>query len=139
MSSIRDQIRRNFVALVSLTVALAGFGYNTWRNELSEENRNHRTVAIELLLELGSFQRLVFQRHYDKDESISPRVGWAHVLMIRDLSTLLPTTEPQGERLRDAWQSHWSSLGENQDSADQVLTETTALRQQVLAVIASLE
>ena len=45
------------VALISLAVAVTGLGYNTWRNEASEHNRNQRLVSIELLLMLGDLQQ----------------------------------------------------------------------------------
>ena len=47
--SIPAQLRRNFVALISLVVAITSLGYNTWRNEASEYNRNQRLISIEVL------------------------------------------------------------------------------------------
>lgn len=52
-------------AIVSLTVALSGMAYNTWRNEKSELNSNVRTADFEILLEIGELQRVVFFSHYD--------------------------------------------------------------------------
>ena len=48
-ASIKEQIRRNLVALISLAVAVTSLGYNTWRNEASEYNRNQRLVILNLL------------------------------------------------------------------------------------------
>jgi len=57
-STFKEQVRRNMVALISLAIAVTGLGYNTWRNEASEHNRNQRLVSIELLLMLGDLQQL---------------------------------------------------------------------------------
>tara|TARA_R110000782_G_scaffold9026_8_gene29205 strand:- start:160 stop:393 length:234 start_codon:yes stop_codon:yes gene_type:complete len=35
-ASVREQLRRNTVALISLAVAITSLGYNTWRNALFE-------------------------------------------------------------------------------------------------------
>jgi hypothetical protein len=35
--SVLEQIQRNSVALISLFIAIPGLAYNTWRNELTEE------------------------------------------------------------------------------------------------------
>lgn len=50
--TIKEQLQRNTVAIISLAVAVTSLGYNTWRNEASEHNRNQRLVSIELLLML---------------------------------------------------------------------------------------
>ena len=44
-----SQLRRNLVALISLTIAISSLGYNTWRNEHSEDNRNKRFAAFEIV------------------------------------------------------------------------------------------
>jgi uncharacterized membrane protein YebE (DUF533 family) len=40
--NIKEQVRRNAVALISLVIAITSLGYNTWRNEASENNRTQR-------------------------------------------------------------------------------------------------
>jgi len=45
MPNMREQIRNNMVALISLLIALSALGYNTWRNELTERNRNIRDAG----------------------------------------------------------------------------------------------
>src|SRR2546430_12543122 len=47
MTSLRQQLRDNAVALISLVVALGSQAYNTWRNERTEHNRNVRTAALD--------------------------------------------------------------------------------------------
>lgn len=56
-SHIKEQLRRNVVPLISLTVAVASLGYNTWRNEASEHNRNQRVMSIEVLRNLGELHQ----------------------------------------------------------------------------------
>ncbi|MDH3303608.1 MAG: hypothetical protein OEM50_00145 [Gammaproteobacteria bacterium] len=55
--TIREQLRRNAVALISLVVAITSLGYNTWRNEASEHNRNQRLLSIEVLPNAGELQQ----------------------------------------------------------------------------------
>ncbi|MGI9248195.1 MAG: hypothetical protein ACR2QI_04230, partial [Woeseiaceae bacterium] len=57
---LREQFQRNAVALISLVIAISSLGYNTWRNEASEYNRNQRLISIEILRNLGDLQQVVF-------------------------------------------------------------------------------
>jgi len=65
---ISEQLWRHLVALISLAVALTSLGYNTWRNEASENNRNQRLVSIEVLRNLGELQQVVYHRHWGMDD-----------------------------------------------------------------------
>ena len=88
MTRLQQQLRDNLVALTSLAIALAALGYNTWRNERTERNRNIRVAGIELLQEIGSLQQIIFYAHYAEDDQRGdPRMGWADVLTINDLAT----------------------------------------------------
>lgn len=138
--TIKQQVERNLVAIVSLVVALAALGYNTWRNEQSEENRNLRTASVEVLLKLGELQEVVFRGHYDRDaDAGNPRVGWAYVLTIQDMATVLPPkVTARGETLVRVWTEGWSDLGKEQNSTDAILHAMDALRSEVLAVVRSL-
>lgn len=60
MPSLKDQLRNNLVAIISLAVALTALGYSTWRNERTEQNRNVRAAGFELLSEIGALQQVVF-------------------------------------------------------------------------------
>ncbi|MDX1554682.1 MAG: hypothetical protein R3212_01515, partial [Xanthomonadales bacterium] len=64
MVSIRQQIHNNAVALISLFIAVASLGYNSWRNETSEEQRNIRHAAFTVLEHLGEIQQVVDARYY---------------------------------------------------------------------------
>src|ERR1700732_1950948 len=105
MTSLRQQLRDNAVALISLVVALGSLAYNTWRNERTEHNRNVRTAAFELLTRLAELERVVFLAQYDRDVARgSSRNGWTYVLAIRDLSTVTPAPLPaRAEELQRVW------------------------------------
>ena len=102
MSNIRDQLRHNSVALISLFIALSSLGYNTWRNERTERNRNIRTATFEILTKLAEFERVVFLAHHDRDRAMgNPRIGWTYVIVIHDLSEIVPgAIQPKAGELR---------------------------------------
>src|SRR5437588_11076207 len=104
MTTVGRQLRDNAVALISLVVALGSLGYNTWRNERTEHNRNVRAAAFELLMRLADLKRVVFLAQYDRDQAGgNPRTGWTYVLEIQDLSKLAPApVAAQAERPQDA-------------------------------------
>ena len=91
--SLRQQLHNNQLAIISLLVALIALGYNTWRNEQTEHNRNVRQAGFEMLVHIADLRRIVYLAHYDKDaEGGNPRKGWAKVLVIQDLGQLMPST-----------------------------------------------
>ena len=130
-----QQVRRNSVALISLVVALSSLGYNTWRNELTEANRNQRQSAFEILLKLGELQQVVFHSHYDRDtaDKGNPRTGWAYVLTVNDLAHVLRSPMPDlTGRLQTVWSEHWSNPGIVQGSVDTILAEIDTVREETL-------
>jgi hypothetical protein len=139
MPQLKNQLRRHSVALISLFVAVSSLGYNTWRNEKTEDNRNVRSAGVEMLLQLGELDRIVFFSHYDMDEVRgSPRSGWAYVLTIRDLGRLTPAME-SAEAVMQVWQANWSALGEDDASATAISDSIDRAREDVLQVLASLQ
>jgi len=141
-ASIKQQLQRNVVALISLVVAVTSLGYNTWRNEASEYNRNQRLVSIEVLRNLGQLQQVVFHRHYDLDESDkgNARTGWAIVLTIRDLSTVLEKPLPDAaENLKDVWGADWQKLGSDKLGSDRIIASIEALRTDVHVLLKNLD
>ena len=91
------------LALISLAVALAGFSYNTWRNETTEAHRNVRQASFQMLNEIGQLQQIVDNRYYANDHSEMTRIaGWGKAALLRDLGPLVsPTTAQRSqERLR---------------------------------------
>ena len=141
MSNIREQLRNNAVALISLFVALSSLGYNTWRNERTEHNRNTRTAAFEILTKLAEFERVVFLAHYDKDRAMgNPRIGWTYVIVIHDLSEIVPgAIQPKAGELRAIWKESWEGLGSDDDTAvDRIEAGIEGLRVATLNTLRSL-
>ena len=141
-ASFSEQIHRNSVALISLFVAVSSLSYNTWRNELSEYNRNQRVSSFEVLLKLGDLQELVFHNHYDRDAEVrgNPRTGWALVLTIRDLSTVLESPVPESSKeIVAIWGGNWSRLGDSQDSADAIISGIEKVRADTLVLLGDLD
>lgn len=138
--TILEQIRQNLVAIISLTVALSGVGYNTWRDEQSEQNRNIRTAGFEVLTEVGDLQRVVFFSHYDKNtEYGNPRAGWAHILTIHDLSQTMPApVQVEADRLKAVWGTNWDTLGNSDNGVETINTAIDAYRLAVLDTLRSL-
>ncbi|HBS27331.1 MAG TPA: hypothetical protein DD827_09455 [Gammaproteobacteria bacterium] len=76
LNSILRQIQNNSLAIISLVVAFSALGYNTWRNELTESNRNIRMAGFEMLLHIGELQKTTYLAHYDADVvQGNPRTG----------------------------------------------------------------
>lgn len=142
-TKISEQLRRNFVALVSLAVAVTSLGYNTWRNEASENNRNQRLISIEVLRNLGELQQVVYHRHWGMDEEGKGNhlTGWAIVLSIYDLAMVLESPLPESaEKLKAAWQQHWNKLGgETEEHEDPIIDAIEQLRDDVHALLDDLD
>jgi hypothetical protein len=141
MSTIREQLRNNVVALISLVVALGSLGYNTWRNERTEHNRNVRTATFELLTRLAELERVVYLAQYDRDASGgNPRVGWTYVLVIRDLASIVPAPVPaKAAELQRVWSENWEGLGkEDESSVNRIDDAIGGLREVSLAMVKAL-
>jgi hypothetical protein len=141
MRSLREQLRSNAVALISLIVALSSLGYNTWRNERTERNRNVRTAAFEMLMRAGDLERVTFLAQYDRDaRGGSPRNGWTDVLAIRDLAALVPAPVPaRAAELGKAWSDNWEGLGKEDDTAVTRIDDAIgSLREATLTTLRSL-
>jgi len=141
-SSLQEQLRRNTVALISLAVAVTSLSYNTWRNELSEHNRNQRLVSIQLLLMLGDLQQLTLDRHYGAniDADAILREAWSKVLTIRDISQIAEGAVPQSAmRLYDVWNADFGLLGSDVDAKDRVVAAMDELRRATHEILVSLD
>ena len=138
--SVYRQLRDNLVALTSLVVALSALGYNTWRNERTERNRNVRVAGIELLGEIGSLQQIIFYAHYaEGDARGDPRMGWADVLTINDLATIMPAeVGREADELKKAWEANAETLVEDEESFRRIDDAIDALRQETLASLRAL-
>jgi len=141
MRSLREQLRDNVVAIISLVVALTALGYNTWRNERTEHNRNVRTAAFEVLGRLAELERVVFLAQYDHDvRGGSPRAGWTCVLAIHDLAALVPAPVPaRAAQLQKVWAENWEGLGRDEEmSAERIDDAIGTVRKDTLATLMAL-
>ena len=141
MNTIREQLRSNTVALISLAVALGSLAYNTWRNERTEHNRNVRTATFELLGKLAELERVTYLAQYDRDVAGgSPRVGWTYVLVIRDLAEVVPAPVPaRAAELQQAWRDNWEGLGKDDEASVNRIDEAIGkLRSASLAMLRAL-
>ena len=140
MSDLRRQLRDNLVAITSLVVAFSALGYNTWRNERTERNRNIRVAGIELLQEIGSLQQVIFYAHYaEGDARGDPRMGWVDVLTIQDLSTMMPPdVEREARELRAAWEANADGLLDDEGAFLRIDGAIEEFRQAALAELRAL-
>ena len=135
--TIREQFRRNFVAILSLTVALAGLGYTTWRNEHSEQNRNIRVASFEILKTLGELQLIVDYAHFRKNERLGDStLGWGKVLFIRDLAELVPAPAPEdAEHLLATWRNDWEKIENDNQSVQKISEDIYQARRDVVEIL----
>lgn len=140
MSGMRQQFRDNLVAITSLVVALSALGYNTWRNEVTERNRNVRVAGVELLKEIGSLQQIIFYAHFaEGDARGDPRMGWADVLTIDDLAAMMPAeVTREAEALREVWEANADGLVDDEDAFRRIDLAIDELRQATLAAMRAL-
>ncbi len=141
--SIREQFRRNAVALISLFIAVTGLLYNTWRNEHSEYNRNQRWASFEMLLMLGDLQEFVFLSYYDETQVNESdfRRGWVKVLTIRDLSTVLDNPMSiSAITLHATWGENWEGLQRRDKASKEAIDAAIAsLRADTLMTLRDLD
>lgn len=138
--SLKAQIHRNLLAILSLFIAIIALTYNGWRQELTEDNRNLRLAAFELVKQLGELQLIVDYAHYDKDpERGNPITGWGHVALIEDLSAVLPAPLPEKSiHLKQAWAENWQGLGNDDKSVETITSAIRAMREEVRRQLAEL-
>lgn len=140
MPSLKEQLRNNLVAIISLAVALSTLGYSTWRNENTERNRNVREAGFDLLSEIGSLQQIVFYAHFKPgDDRGDARMGWAEVLTIVDLAELMPAAVARDAKsLNEAWQADWAGLGDEPEAHQRIDEAIDVVRQTALAELRKL-
>ncbi len=140
MPDMRKQFRDNLVAIISLAIALSALGYNTWRNERTERNRNIRVAGIELLTEVGSLQQIIFYAHFTEgDQRGDPRMGWADVLTINDLATLMPAAVVRDAiEPRTVWEADSAGLMEDDEAYRRIDVAIDGLRQTTLESLRAL-
>lgn len=136
-----NQVRQNMLAIISLVVAISALSYNTYRNELTEVNRNKRSAGFELLKELNELQLLIDYAHYDKDsEQGNPITGWGHVMYVKDMSHLISASVvAEADRLGKIWEAEWASVYDSKASNQRITEGVNALRSRVRFEIKALK
>ncbi|MDX1571824.1 MAG: hypothetical protein R3200_15190 [Xanthomonadales bacterium] len=128
-----DQVKRNQVALISLIVAVTSLGYNTWRNETTEDQRNIRHAAFRLIEDLSRLQSVANTLAYAPERDPNAWVdGWGLVLSIESLGRVLPDPIPQRTAdLKSTWETHFDSLSAN--DREQALAADEAIKEAISA------
>lgn len=137
----KQQFKTHLVAIISLLTALSGLFYNSWRDHQNQINENRRNAAFEVLKNLGELQTIVNYAHYKADtDRGDPIEGWKYVLLVRDLSRLLPQANmQQGDRLYLAWQQDWENLKTEGTSEQRISNHIASARADVLHTIETLQ
>ena len=138
--NLKDQFGHHFVAILSLCIAVIALGYTTWREEVTEKNRNNRVAAFEVLKNLGELQVIVNYVIYEPENPMANIfLGWGHVAIISDLGSLLPDPIPnETKHLVEVWASNAQNLQHDEKAQDAVTKEIDSSRQSLLRCIQSL-
>lgn len=131
---LENKLRIYYItAIFSMIFAVAGFSYNAWRLELSEENSNIRTASFQVLNELAEFEQIIYAAYYDKDRIAgNPRKGWVKVGLIVDLSVLIDMSVHQRAKdLHATWASDWEQLVTDEAVVNSLVIKIEKVRQQV--------
>lgn len=142
IQSFKEQVRRNLVALISLAIAITSLGYNTWRNEASEHNRNQRLVSIEILTMLGDLQKAVLDARYgrESESKMHLRNGWAITLTLRDIALVASGNVPESaDDLFSVWSAESSSLRSSEEAQRLIEDAVNAVRRDTHDVLRSLD
>ena len=142
MATMREQIRANSVALISLSVAFIALSYNTWRNETTESQRNIRQAAFRVIESLGELQEVADYRYYyfpfessGSNEGELRLRGYGSVTMVRDLMNLMPAPAPAAsDNLFRVWNQHVNTLAELDGDGRHSVAAKTAERELAVAI-----
>ena len=143
--TIKQQLHRNAVAFISLFIALSSLGYNTWRNETTEYQRNVRHAAFKVIDNLGELQSVVNAMVYSQQHADDDWIdGWGRVLAIETLGSVMPEPIPaQSLRLKEIWMQHFEELSAGRETAQEadvkIAAQIDATKSAVLKVIAELD
>lgn len=133
----KRQLERHFVALVSLTVAIAALLYTAWREETTEKNRTLRVAGFEVLKNLGELQIVINRAFYQQESTISdPYLGWGHIALISDLSQLLPEPVPTTcAKLVSLWGENVQKISTDEEAVTQLSDQIDTSRHEILQSI----
>ena len=139
---IIEQLRTNAVAIISLIVALSGLGYNTWRNESTESNKNIRDAGFFMMQELTELQEVVLYARFDRDDARGDlKSGWSHVLAVKDISYAMPeSVQKDAITLSLVWQQNAHEIGSKQDENYQQIDQAIdKVKKQIVSAINELD
>jgi len=138
--SLKQQFDQHFIAILSLFIAIVALTYTTWREEATEHNRNTRVAAFEVLKNLGQLQIIVNQTIYqNKNAEASAFLGWAHIAIIGDMGSLLPSPIPEKtSKLVAVWGNTWQKLSKDETAQDSLTAEIDSCRKAILEIIQAL-
>jgi hypothetical protein len=108
-----------FLALLSLAIALASLGYNTWRNETTESHRNARQAGFVVLDQTAQLQQIIDMRFYAGDTSEMTRIAaWGKAGLLRDIGPLVSDTAGQrAQRVFEIWSKNAEALDRKDPAA----------------------
>lgn len=141
MMRIGQQIHTNFVALISLLVALSTLGYSARRHEVTEDNRALREGAFSMLRTAEELQGVVDFAHYDADlKAGNPIKGRGKVLYLRDLGIImLPQVQTKAKALQHTGEQNGETLPHDEAAAQRITLAIEHLRSEVRTLLVSLQ
>ena len=139
-SILLKQLKQNQLAVMSLVIAIGALSYNSWRNELSEENRNFRTAGFEILREASKLQLVVDLSTYTENSlEYDPIHGWVSVNLILSLSEVLPEpVQVEAKNLKQAWSEDWSEISKSEKANHNISRANESLVNSVKQLIVRL-
>jgi len=73
---LENKLKAYYVtAIFGVVFAIVGFGYNTWRLELSEDNNNVRTASFEVLTNLAELEQVIYAAQGGQSPGGTDRAG----------------------------------------------------------------
>lgn len=141
-SGFRYQLRTNWLAMFSLAIALFGLGYNTFRNETTERQRNVRDAGFIVLDALGELQQLADTRFFGNERSESNRIAiWGRVTLVKDIAGLVSDeAQSDADALFRVWSSNAVDFDAGETEAEKALADATReVRAQVLSDLRALK
>lgn len=139
---ILERIRAESLAVVGLVVALIALGYNTWRNELTEQNQTVRYAGFEMLLKVGELQSILYTASGQNNMRAETATrGEIVVLSLRDLSMFMTeNVRTRSKSLVLEWRRNNLSLDDkNEFSVALVDIKLNELRLGIIKAVKSLE
>ncbi len=140
-ASDRDWSGR-FLALLSLAIALASLGYNTWRNETTESHRNARQAGFVVLDQTAQLQQIIDMRFYAGDTSDMTLIAaWGKAGLLRDLGPLVSDAAGRrAQRVFEVWSKRTEALDRKDPAAAaEIATALRQLRDQTIADLRRLQ